>query len=174
MFYIISDSEQASQYIEHLQARLWEQGDHSQDEELSSIIAMLESPLFHQLLTLQESLQELKEVTNTYPVSEETFEIAPSGEIILSVPPDSISNQPPVDSLNNYNGPESTIATPGYDLEFQRAIERAAQEREVETIKLFKPENSSLGFSVVGLKTDIQGELGIFVQDIQPGGIAAR
>ncbi|KAJ8305992.1 hypothetical protein KUTeg_016537 [Tegillarca granosa] len=62
----------------------------------------------------------------------------------------------------------------GYDLEFQRAIERAAQEREVETIKLFKPENSSLGFSVVGLKTDNQGELGIFVQDIQPGGIAAR
>ena len=40
-------------------------------------------------------------------------------------------------------------------------------------IDLFKPEGSSLGFSVVGLKSEHKGELGIYVQDIQPHGIAA-
>ena len=60
--------------------------------------------------------------------------------------------------------------TPGYDEELQRVIESAAEGREVEVIKLFKPEKQSLGFSVVAN----QGESGIFVQDIQPGGIADR
>ena len=60
--------------------------------------------------------------------------------------------------------------TPGYDEELQRVIESAAQGREVEVLKLFKPEKQSLGFSVVAN----QGETGIFVQDIQPGGIADR
>jgi len=38
--------------------------------------------------------------------------------------------------------------------------------------QLFKPENTSLGFSVVGLRSEEHGELGIFVQEIQPTGIA--
>ncbi len=41
-------------------------------------------------------------------------------------------------------------------------------------IKLFKPEGSSLGFSVVGLKSAHKGELGIYVQEIQPQGIAGK
>ncbi|KAK3091257.1 hypothetical protein FSP39_018351 [Pinctada imbricata] len=139
---------------------------------------MLESPLFRQLVTMQESLQELKQVTSTYPVTSDAFDISFSGELILSVPPDGISNQNQQaisdSTTGNFTGPDGAIATPGYDQEFQKAIETAASGREVETIKLFKPENSSLGFSVVGLKQENQGEIGIFVQDIQPGGIAAR
>ena len=46
--------------------------------------------------------------------------------------------------------------------------------RQTETISLLKPENTSLGFSVVGLKDEEEGELGIYVQDIQPAGIAAK
>ena len=57
---------------------------------------------------------------------------------------------------------------------FQQAMELASQGRDVHTIDLYKPENSSLGFSVVGLKSEHRGELGIFVQELQPGGIAAR
>ena len=60
--------------------------------------------------------------------------------------------------------------TPGYDEELQRVIETAAQGRDVEAVRLFKPEKQSLGFSVVAN----QGESGIFIQDIQPGGIADR
>ena len=43
----------------------------------------------------------------------------------------------------------------------------------MESIDLYKAEGTSLGFSVVGLKSEHRGELGIFVQQIQPGGIAA-
>jgi hypothetical protein len=41
-------------------------------------------------------------------------------------------------------------------------------------LQLFKPEGSSLGFSVVGLRSEEKGELGIFVQEIQNTGIAGR
>lgn len=59
--------------------------------------------------------------------------------------------------------------------DFLQALERAAAGRPIHTVDLYKPENSSLGFSVVGIKNDnIEGQLGIFVQGIQPGGIAAQ
>lgn len=41
-------------------------------------------------------------------------------------------------------------------------------------LQLFKPDGGSLGFSVVGLKSQEKGELGIFIQELQPNGIAAR
>jgi len=44
----------------------------------------------------------------------------------------------------------------------------------VVTLQLFKPEGSSLGFSVVGLRSEEKGELGIFVQEVQNAGIAGR
>ncbi|KAG8223741.1 hypothetical protein J437_LFUL003106 [Ladona fulva] len=70
--------------------------------------------------------------------------------------------------------PQPPITTTAYAMEFQKAIGAASQGRDVHTIKLFKPEGSSLGFSVVGLRSEEKGELGIFVQEIQPTGIAGR
>lgn len=66
------------------------------------------------------------------------------------------------------------ITTPTYAIEFQKAIQESSQGREVLTVQLYKPEGSSLGFSVVGLRSEEKGELGIFVQEIQPTGIAGR
>ena len=51
-------------------------------------------------------------------------------------------------------------------------IDKMANGREVEHITLEKTVDTSLGFSVVGLESDNRGELGIFVQDIQPDTIA--
>ncbi|XP_061191832.1 multiple PDZ domain protein-like isoform X3 [Saccostrea echinata] len=175
---LIESTEQAVEYVEHLQARLWDQGDHSLDDDMTSLLAMMESPLFRQILNLQESLQELKQVAQTYPVTDENFEITYSGQLILNMPPDGVPiNQALSDSAAGFSSEENLGAiatTPGYDAEFQKTIERVAKGREIETIKLFKPENTSLGFSVVGLKGENNEETGIFVQDIQPGGIAAR
>ncbi|XP_052685137.1 multiple PDZ domain protein-like isoform X11 [Crassostrea angulata] len=175
---LIDSTEQAVEYVEHLQTRLWDQGDHSMDDDLTSLLAMMESPLFRQILNLQESLQELKQVTQTYPVTEDNFEITYSGQLILNMPPNGVPpNQTLSDNAAAFSSEENLKAiatTPGYDEEFQKTIERVAKGREVETIKLFKPENMSLGFSVVGLKGENNEETGIFVQDIQPGGIAAR
>lgn len=39
-------------------------------------------------------------------------------------------------------------------------------------VELEKPESEGLGFSVVGLKSENHGELGIFIQEIQPGSVA--
>ena len=50
-------------------------------------------------------------------------------------------------------------------------VEKIANGRETEYITLEKSQDSSLGFSVVGLESDNRGELGIFVQEIQPGTI---
>lgn len=50
----------------------------------------------------------------------------------------------------------------------------AQQGRLVETIELTKPLSGGLGFSVVGLKSENRGELGIFVQEIQEGSVAHR
>lgn len=55
-----------------------------------------------------------------------------------------------------------------------RVLEPVADGRDIVMITLHKSENTSLGFSVVGLKSENKGELGIFVQEIQPDGIAAR
>ncbi|XP_043504297.1 uncharacterized protein LOC122525516 [Polistes fuscatus] len=64
------------------------------------------------------------------------------------------------------------ITTPTYAKEFKKVIEAAARGRQICTVQLYKPEGTSLGFSVVGLRSKDKGELGIFLQEIQPNGIA--
>uniref|UniRef100_A0A665XFX9 Multiple PDZ domain crumbs cell polarity complex component n=1 Tax=Echeneis naucrates TaxID=173247 RepID=A0A665XFX9_ECHNA len=46
------------------------------------------------------------------------------------------------------------------------------QGRYVAHVELQKPVSGGLGFSVVGLKSENRGELGIFIQEIQPGSVA--
>lgn len=46
------------------------------------------------------------------------------------------------------------------------------QGRHVTHVELEKPPSGGLGFSVVGLKSENRGELGIFIQEIQPGSVA--
>ncbi|XP_023348440.1 multiple PDZ domain protein, partial [Eurytemora carolleeae] len=60
------------------------------------------------------------------------------------------------------------------DEALQRIVDEASQGRNVLKIQLFKPEGRSLGFSVVGLRSEHQGELGIYVQEIQVEGIAGK
>lgn len=50
----------------------------------------------------------------------------------------------------------------------------ADSEKEIIMVSLHKPRSGGLGFSVVGLKSDSRGDLGTFIQDIQPGSVADR
>ena len=68
----------------------------------------------------------------------------------------------------------STIATDNYAEEFRKTVAKSAAGRKTITIQLYKADGSSLGFSVVGLKNEQKDELGIYIQDIHPNGIAAR
>ncbi|XP_038851169.1 multiple PDZ domain protein-like [Salvelinus namaycush] len=56
--------------------------------------------------------------------------------------------------------------------EFEHIIRSMAQGRYVTHMELVKPLSGGLGFSVVGLRSENRGELGIFVQEIQPGSVA--
>ncbi|GCB72031.1 hypothetical protein scyTo_0006150 [Scyliorhinus torazame] len=58
--------------------------------------------------------------------------------------------------------------------EFQLVLSKMAHGRSIEYINLMKPASDGLGFSVVGLKSEHKGELGIFVQEIQEGSVSAR
>ncbi|KAK3592866.1 hypothetical protein CHS0354_004087 [Potamilus streckersoni] len=168
---LIQDSLHAAECLERLQGLLREKGDQNRDEEISSIISLLESPLLHQLLVLQDSIQELQQVNESYRIGKDDFDFLSSGELVLSQQHQEPTNAQ--DDLAESSMQNLPIATSGYNQEIQRFAEKAARGREMETIQLFKPEKSSLGFSVVGLKTD-SGEMGIFVKDIQPNGIASR
>ena len=49
-------------------------------------------------------------------------------------------------------------------VDLEEFIENAAQGRETDCIEIFKSQTEGLGFSVVGLRSEHRGDLGIFVQ----------
>ncbi|KAI8773964.1 multiple PDZ domain protein isoform X1, partial [Biomphalaria glabrata] len=175
---LLSESETATEYLEILQQKLWTKGDHSLDNEINSFIAMLESPLFKHLLTLQGSLQELKHISQTYPVTEDVFDFSPSGELVMNESSDAFTPDAVTDSGTLKVRGKTSVNTDqliGYSPEVEQSIHTAAAGRPIHVIQLYKPENQSLGFSVVGIKEESRnGQLGIYVKDIQPNGIAAR
>lgn len=216
---VSGDTRQALKLLERIQLHLKDseaaQLSPSVGDDLNTLISVLDSPVFHSILNIQDSLQELKRQLHKHPsILPVDFDISPTtGELLLNVPADPIplqnsdSYEPSSDPDQNYNyeghvakaraalkademEPQSNemssiivappqyvlsaITTESYAEEFQRTIDQGAQGREIHTLQLFKPEGSSLGFSVVGLRSEQKGELGIFIQEIQPSGIAGR
>ncbi|KAL7855657.1 hypothetical protein AOLI_G00192610 [Acnodon oligacanthus] len=138
------DTQRCLQAVERLQARLKEKGgDVPSDEKLSLLKSVLQSPLFHQILALQKSVQHLKEQP---PCVNSDYN---GGYVDLS-------------QINGQPSPE----------EHERIIRAMAQGRYITQIELAKPISGGLGFSVVGLRNENQGELGIFIQEIQTGSVA--
>ncbi|TRY90515.1 hypothetical protein DNTS_002647, partial [Danionella cerebrum] len=56
--------------------------------------------------------------------------------------------------------------------EYKHTLRSMAQGRYLTQVDLLKPASGGLGFSVVGLCSDNHGELGIFIQEIQPESLA--
>uniref|UniRef100_A0A674F553 Multiple PDZ domain crumbs cell polarity complex component n=1 Tax=Salmo trutta TaxID=8032 RepID=A0A674F553_SALTR len=135
--------ERALQAVERLQAKLKERGEVPTEEKLSLLKSVLQSPLFHQILALQKSVQLLKD------------QVGKTSH--LAYPESSTDTQ-----INGKPSPE----------EFEQIIRSMAQGRYVTHMELVKPLSGGLGFSVVGLRSENRGELGIFVQEIQPGSVA--
>ena len=204
--------------------------------DLTTLISVLESPVFQSILNIQDSLRELKRQVQLHPsILPSDFDITPSGELVLNLPPNANqqrgNEQHPTphsqngiphlnttndafhrEAQNGYGGEEiqdvnenqkSTVGTHStleenninlsnipdqvdfdeeqkndgshfMDEAFRQKVEAAGQGRQLKYIRLHKPEGTSLGFSVVGLKSENKGELGIYVQEIQPHGIAAK
>ena len=133
----------------------------------------------------------LVQIQAKHPLDGDEFDFDPaSGELVIDsteevqdldkIPTDVILESVP-DEQTAAERPESEETIRGLvlshyssDPAFVKCIENAAQGRKVDTVVLNKVDNMSLGFSVVGLKSEHRGELGIFVQKIQPGGLADR
>ncbi|GFR30287.1 multiple PDZ domain protein [Trichonephila clavata] len=216
---VSGDTRQALKLLERIQLHLQEseaaQLSPTVGDDLNTLISVLDSPVFHSILNIQDSIHELKRQLHKHPsILPVDFDISPTtGELLLNLPAEPIplqnsdSFEPSSDPEQNYNynshvaktmgnmkidemephtseissmivaPPEyvlSAITTESYAEEFQRTIDQGAQGRDIHTLQLFKPEGSSLGFSVVGLRSEQKGELGIFIQEIQPNGIAGR
>uniref|UniRef100_A0A9J8C894 Multiple PDZ domain crumbs cell polarity complex component n=1 Tax=Cyprinus carpio carpio TaxID=630221 RepID=A0A9J8C894_CYPCA len=141
------------------------------EEKLNLLKAVLQSPLFHQILALQKSVQHLKEHVRT------KHNTGKNSSILLGEQ-HTISNRekknnmiylpfyswryPLTSILNGQPSPE----------EYKHIIRSMAQGRYVTQIELLKPVSGGLGFSVVGLCSENRGELGIFIQEIQAGSVA--
>ena len=145
---------------------------------------VLNSPLLRQLLAIQASCSELNSmVANAKGDTINDFEFSQDGEIIpvTSRQLRLEKNRAHVSLQRNLRaGDSQTRGQPSHDDledEDRELFERlgpVAQGRDMERIVLSKPEKGGLGFSVVGLKSQNKGELGIFIQDVQEDGIAAR
>ncbi|XP_065806535.1 multiple PDZ domain protein isoform X3 [Labrus bergylta] len=155
------DTQRALQAVERLQAKLKERGEVPTEEKLNLLKSVLQSPLFHQILALQKSVQHLRD-QGTVPLSrgsdldDHVAAVKPNGSHV------SCSDTPAAAYINGQTASE----------EFDRTIQTMAQGRYVQHVDLQKPVSGGLGFSVVGLKSENRGELGIFIQEIQPGSIA--
>ncbi|NXW88496.1 MPDZ protein, partial [Alopecoenas beccarii] len=181
---ITTDTHRALQAMERLQVKLRDRGDIASEEKLSLLKSVLQSPLFNQILNLQTSVQQLRDQVNITPSIHSTGEfpqLLHHGVNMGSLPHNESyllaqQNGSPANVLEasvrsitpQINGKSSSD-------DFEQLIRNMSQQgRHVETIELIKPVSGGLGFSVVGLKSENRGELGIFVQEIQEGSVAHR
>uniref|UniRef100_A0A3P8VAP6 Multiple PDZ domain crumbs cell polarity complex component n=1 Tax=Cynoglossus semilaevis TaxID=244447 RepID=A0A3P8VAP6_CYNSE len=155
------DTQRALQAVERLQAKLKERGELASEEKLSLLKSVLQSPLFHQILALQKSVQLLRDQVN----------------IPVQRGGDPVDHNTAVKSNGSHapysdTSPATHIISKSSCEEFEHVVQSMAQGRHMTNVELQKPVSGGLGFSVVGLKSEDRGELGIFIQEIQPGSVA--
>ncbi|KAM6187316.1 multiple PDZ domain protein isoform 5-T5 [Sarcoramphus papa] len=177
------DTHRALQAMERLQAKLRDRGDVANEEKLSLLKSVLQSPLFNQILNLQTSVQQLRDQVNITPSIHSTGEfpqLLHHGVNVGSLPHNESyllaqQNGSPANMLEaSMRSTTPQINGKSSNDDFEQLIRNMSQGRLVETIELIKPLSGGLGFSVVGLKSENRGELGIFVQEIQEGSVAHR
>ncbi|XP_039613936.1 multiple PDZ domain protein-like [Polypterus senegalus] len=170
------DTQRALQAVERLQAKLKERGDSFNEEQIGLLKSVLQSPLFHQILSLQSSAHHLKEQTNppSQSISNEGSSVVSANSPSTKIPPSDsyvLAQQKGSLESSTFSLSSQINGKPSLD-EFDGLIRSMAQGRHVEFIELVKPSSGGLGFSVVGLRSENRGELGIFVQEIQEGSVA--
>ncbi|XP_075787690.1 multiple PDZ domain protein isoform X3 [Pelodiscus sinensis] len=176
----VIDTHRALQAVERLHMKLRERGDIANEEKLSLLKSVLQSPLFSQILNLQNSVHQLKDQVNVTPSIHSAGEfpqlphhgagvdsLQHNESYLLAQQNGSPANVLEASVRSQINGKSSSD-------ELEQLIRNMSQGHLVETLELAKPPSGGLGFSVVGLKSENRGELGIFVQEIQEGSVAYR
>ncbi|KAM7387821.1 hypothetical protein PAMP_024034 [Pampus punctatissimus] len=163
--------------LERLQAKLVQREEWTHSNTLGNLRETLQSPLFSHILTLQHSIKQLRHQLNSMPPDAcSEFSFSKKGQLIMSAVNPSSSSGPPTMSssiLTNGSTPPIHQTPPPSDL-LQKWLLDAAKDRHTELVSLTRPLSGGLGFSVVGLNPAGSSSQGVFVKQIQPGGIAHR
>ncbi|XP_026353737.2 inaD-like protein isoform X3 [Ursus arctos] len=168
------DKLQVLQVLDRLKMKLQEKGDTSQNEKLSLFYETLKSPLFNQILTLQQSIKQLKGQLSHIPSDcSANFDFSRKGLLVFT--DGAITN-------GNAQRPSNNLTVSGLfpwtsksgNEDFNSVIQQMAQGRQIEYIDIERPSSGGLGFSVVALRSHSLGEVDIFVKEVQPGSIADR
>uniref|UniRef100_A0A8C6DAH1 InaD-like protein n=2 Tax=Moschus moschiferus TaxID=68415 RepID=A0A8C6DAH1_MOSMO len=169
-----TDKLQVLQVLDRLKMKLQEKGDTSQNEKLSLFYETLKSPLFNQILTLQQSIKQLKGQLSHIPSDcSANFDFSRKGLLVFT--DGAIANGNAHRSSNNLTVSGLFSWTPKSGNEdFNSVIQQLAQGRQIEYIDIERPSTGGLGFSVVALRGQNLGEVDIFVKEVQPGSIAGR
>uniref|UniRef100_A0A8C5WLQ9 InaD-like protein n=1 Tax=Leptobrachium leishanense TaxID=445787 RepID=A0A8C5WLQ9_9ANUR len=171
------DKQEVLEIAERLHEKLKTKGDFTHGEKLLLLRDTLKSPLFNQILTVQQSIKQLKEQLNRMPADRSAeFDFTKKGLLVFEAGSSArLANKNTSLSFDNFVssrlphiGPNST------DDEFSQNLQQMAKGRKIEYIDIEKPSVGGLGFSVVALKNPNVGEAGVFVKEVQPGTIADR
>ncbi|XP_051044163.1 inaD-like protein [Phodopus roborovskii] len=165
---------QVLQVLDRLRIKLQEKGDTTQNEKLSAFYETLKSPLFNQILTLQQSIKQLKGQLSHIPSDcSANFEFSRKGLLVFT--DGSITNGNAHRPCSNLTASGLLPWTPTSGSEdFNSVIQQMAQGRHVEYIDIERPSTGGLGFSVVALRSQNLGLIDIFVKEIHPGSVADR
>lgn len=207
LFLCLSDAERALALLEQIQQLLLRSGDDEFDDELNYLIEVLASPVFKQLLNIQQSVKDLNEELREASQSIlDSREISPDEGLVevseeerrrrarekkrqdsirrVQRMKDQVQRQRDEDlRRQQFAADQDALKEFSWDPTAEMSVstshiwlqsERDLTNEDVESITLFKPLGGGLGFTVVSLKSESRGELGIFVKDIQPGGVAGR
>ncbi|XP_073752743.1 inaD-like protein isoform X5 [Callorhinus ursinus] len=168
------DKLQVLQVLDRLKMKLQEKGDTSQNEKLSLFYETLKSPLFNQILTLQQSIKQLRGQLSHIPSDcLANFDFSRKGLLVFTDGAITHGNaQRPSNNLT-VSGLFPWTPKPRNE-DFNSVIQQMAQGRQIEYIDIERPSSGGLGFSVVALRSQNLGEVDILVKEVQPGSIADR
>ncbi|KAM4640561.1 inaD-like protein [Discoglossus pictus] len=171
------DKQQVLQIAERLQKKLKDKGELSNHEKMCILRDTLRSPLFNQILTVQQSIKQLKEQLNRMPADRSAeFDFTKKGLLVFEADSSAqLRNKNTSLSFDNFISSRLPLfsSNSGGD-EFNQKVQQMAEGRQIEYIDIEKPSVGGLGFSVVALKNPNVGEAGVFIREVQPGSIADR
>ena len=161
---------------------------------LNDLICLFDSPLFCRLLSVEDSLDALREVSHKQPLDENDFDIDVStGELVLLKQRDRTGNvggalyseprryQRPVEDKNvnllrtHQHVAEVHTSLSDVGVPVPVPVQNLPPGCAIESVSLDKPDGVGvgLGFGIAGLRSD-SAELGVYIQSIQHGGVADR
>ncbi|XP_041862637.1 inaD-like protein [Melanotaenia boesemani] len=173
-----AERQQVLAALERLQEKLVQREEWTHSGVLGHLQDTLQSPLFSHILTLQNSVRQLRNQMNSMPPDAcSDFSFSKKGQLIINAIDPAVSLAPPGLSSSSIlaNGSSLPIQqTPPPSDRLQKWITTTAKGRPTQLVTLTRPLSGGLGFSVVGLNPSGGSSRGIFVKHIQAGGVAHR